>query len=223
MWCFLSNCHLSVNLLPELENIMDDMFEDQSYDQAFRVYLSAAPVEGFSISLLQRSVKSAVEPPRGIKANMMRMYENMGKNFTRCEKDMEFRKAVYGLVWFHAILIERKKFKTLGWNVQYSFNDSDYSVCEDTLALNMGRYKEGVKNPDFEAAQPVPWQAVVYLVAQANYGGRITDNNDRKLVDVYCKELFTDELIAIEKWRPAGTQEYNYQYTIDEANVKSPE
>lgn len=96
---------------------MDDMFEDQSYDQAFRVYLSAAPVEGFSISLLQRSVKSAVEPPRGIKANMMRMYENMGKNFTRCEKDMEFRKAVYGLVWFHAILIERKKFKTLGWNV----------------------------------------------------------------------------------------------------------
>jgi len=151
MWCFLSNCHLSVNLLPELENIMDEMFDDQSYDQNFRVFLSASPVDGFPISLLQRSVKSAVEPPRGIKANMMRMYENMGKSFTKCEKDMEFRKAVYGLVWFHAILIERKKFKTLGWNIPYSFNDSDYSVCEDTLALNMGRYKENVKNPDFEA------------------------------------------------------------------------
>lgn len=24
-WCFLSNCHLSVNLLPELENILDEM------------------------------------------------------------------------------------------------------------------------------------------------------------------------------------------------------
>lgn len=96
---------------------------------------------------------------------MLRMYENMGKAFTRCEKDMEFRKAVYGLVWFHAILIERKKFKTLGWNVPYSFNDSDYQVCEDTLALNFGKYKEGVKNPDFEANAPVPWQAICYLIA----------------------------------------------------------
>jgi len=27
----------------------------------------------------------------------------------------------------------------------------------------------------------------------------------------------------MERWRPPGTQEFNYQYTIDEANVKSPE
>lgn len=125
-WCFLSNCHLSVNLLPELENIMDDLLEEGGYLDSFRIFMSATPVQGFPISLLQRSVKAATEPPRGIKANMMRMYENMGKAFTRCEKDMEFRKAIYGLVWFHSILIERKKFKSLGWNIPYSFNDSDY-------------------------------------------------------------------------------------------------
>lgn len=38
-----------------------------------------------------------------------------------------------------------------------------------------------------------------------------------------CTDMFKDDLIAVEKWRPEGTQEYNYQYTIDEANVKSPE
>lgn len=76
----------------------------------------------------------------------------MPKVFTVCEKDMEFRKAVYGLVWFHALLIERKKFKTLGWNITYAFNDSDYTVCEDLLAIYMGQYlKEGIKNPEFEA------------------------------------------------------------------------
>jgi len=94
----------------------------------------------------------ATEPPRGIKANALRMYDNMPKVFTVCEKDMEFRKAVYGLVWFHALLIERKKFKTLGWNITYAFNDSDYTVCEDLLAIYMGQYtKDGIKNPDFEA------------------------------------------------------------------------
>lgn len=99
----------------------------------------------------------ATEPPSGIKPNMLRMYENMGKQFTKCEKDMEFRKAVYGLVWFHSILIERKKFKTLGWNVPYSFNDSDYQVCEDLLAIYMGRFKDGNKNPDYESNMAIPW------------------------------------------------------------------
>jgi len=54
------------------------------------------------------------------------MYSNMPKNFTKCEKDTEFRKACYGLVWFHAMLLERRKFKTLGFNTPYAFNDSDY-------------------------------------------------------------------------------------------------
>lgn len=30
-WCFLSNCHLSVGLLPELENIMDEMFAEGNF------------------------------------------------------------------------------------------------------------------------------------------------------------------------------------------------
>ena len=45
--------------------------------------------------------------------------------------DREFRKAVFGLAWFHTLVIERKKFRSLGWNVKYAFNESDYSVCED--------------------------------------------------------------------------------------------
>jgi len=45
--------------------------------------------------------------------------------------DKEFKRALFGLCWFHSILIERKKFKTLGWNVTYAFNDSDFGVCED--------------------------------------------------------------------------------------------
>jgi len=117
---------LSVGLLPELENIMDEMFAEGAFQPSFRIFMSASPVPGFPISLLQRSIKMATEPPRGIKPNFLRMYSNMPKNFTKCEKDTEFRKACYGLVWFHAMLLERRKFKTLGFNTPYAFNDSDY-------------------------------------------------------------------------------------------------
>lgn len=124
-WCFLSNCHLSIALLPELESIMDTLFK-KNIKKSFRLFLSASPHPDFPISLLQRSLKIAQEPPRGIKANMSRLYGNQSKAFTLCSADREFRKAVFGLSWFHTVLTERKKFKTLGWNVAYSFNDSDY-------------------------------------------------------------------------------------------------
>ena len=119
---------------------------------------------------------------------------------------MAFRKAVYGLCWFHTILIERKKFKTLGWNTEYAFNDSDYQVCEDTLAQRMGKYnKEHMPAPDYNKKAPVEWTAVQKLIAEANYGGRVTDDMDRRLLNVYSMEIFNEELIQIERWRPVGT------------------
>jgi len=150
---------------------------------------------------------------------MMRTFDNMGA-FTKVDKHMQFRKAVYGLCWFHAILIERKKFKTLGWNVSYDFNDSDYSVCEDNIAYYMGRFKDGKPIDGYERKAPIPWQALQFLIAEANYGGRITDDRDRRLIKVYAKEIFHDGLIAIDKWKPPGTDEFNYGYPFDEANVK---
>ncbi len=149
----------------------------------------------------------------------MRTFDNMGA-FTKVDKHMQFRKAVYGLCWFHAILIERKKFKTLGWNVSYDFNDSDYSVCEDNIAYYMGRFKDGKPIEGYERKAPIPWQALQFLIAEANYGGRITDDRDRRLIKVYAKEIFHDGLIAIDKWKPPGTDEFNYGYPFDEANVK---
>jgi len=77
-----------------------------------------------------------------------------------------------------------------------------------------------IKNPDYDANLPIPWTACQYLIAEGNYGGRITDNNDRRLIKVYAAEIFNDELTSIEKWRPPDTQEYNYSYLFDESNLK---
>lgn len=125
-WCFLSNCHLSVGLLPELEQRLDEIIVQGQYQDNFRLIMSASPNEDFPISLLQRSVKMTMEPPRGIKPNMARLYRNIGSAFTLVDKEQAFRKAIYGLCWFHTLLLERKKFKSLGWCSQYPFNDSDF-------------------------------------------------------------------------------------------------
>lgn len=154
-WCFLSNCHLSIALLPELESIMDTLFK-KNIKKSFRLFMSASPHPDFPISLLQRSLKIAQEPPRGIKANMVRLYKNQPKSFTQCADDRSFRKAVFGLMWFHTVLTERKKFKTLGWCVSYAFNDSDYTVCEDSIAGYMGRITDNIPPTDFVKGK-TPW------------------------------------------------------------------
>lgn len=153
---------------------------------------------------------------------MLRLYSNMGQ-FQEVDKEKDFRKTLYGLCFFHSILIERKKFKTLGWNVSYAFNDSDYSVCEDLLAIYMGRLKEGKPIEGYDKRAPIPWQAIQYLIAEANYGGRITDDRDRRLIKVYAKEIFNESLITAEKWKPPGTDELSYAYPADEQNVKNPD
>jgi hypothetical protein len=82
----------------------------------------------------------------------------------------------------------------------------------------MGNYtKDGVKDPKFDANAAIPWDAVRVLVGDCNYGGRVTDPNDRLLMSVYTKEIFNDDLVAIDKWKPCGTEQSNYGYILDEA------
>lgn len=151
---------------------------------------------------------------------MLKVY-GAKSEFTTVMQDREFRKAVYGLAWFHTLVIERKKFRSLGWNVKYAFNESDYSVCEDLIANYLGRTEDGkVIDETWDKKQPVPWEAIQYLIAQCNYGGRVTDDRDRKLIDVYSKEIFNDNLIAPEKWRPYGTEDLKYGYPAEETNTK---
>lgn len=68
--------------------------------------------------------------PQGLKANMTRLYQLMTEpQFTRCSKPAKYKKLLFALCFFHSILLERKKFLQLGWNIIYGFNDSDFEVC----------------------------------------------------------------------------------------------
>lgn len=217
-WVYLANCHLSISLMPELEGMIEQIVKSQM-DPKFRLFLSSNPHEKFPISLLQRSQLVTQEPPRGIKANILRTYNNMSE-FQSTVLDKEFKRALYGLCWFHAILIERKKFKSLGWNVSYAFNDSDFSVCEDLIAKYMGKRKDDEPLIEKKNRPPIQWQAIQYLIAEANYGGRITDERDRRLIKVYANEIFNEGLVSAEKWKPPQTEELNYGYPIDEQQLK---
>ncbi len=66
---------------------------------------------------------------QGLKANMKRMYQLITEQqFLRSHKQEKYKKLLFALCFFHSVLLERKKFLNLGWNIMYGFNDSDFEV-----------------------------------------------------------------------------------------------
>ena len=60
---------------------------------------------------------------------MKRLYQMIDEpTFPRCECDDKYKKLLFTLCFFHSLLIERRKFLMLGWNIVYGFNDSDFEV-----------------------------------------------------------------------------------------------
>ena len=60
---------------------------------------------------------------------MKRLYNLVTEQqFARCHKQEKYKKLLFTLCFFHSVLLERKKFLMLGWNIAYEFNDSDFEV-----------------------------------------------------------------------------------------------
>ena len=207
-WVFLANCHLAASWLPTLEKIIEDYCDEKTFHTDFRLWLSSSPTPKFPLTILQRGLKMTTEPPKGLKANLRRLYDLIPESdFERCTEKSKYKKLLFCLAWFHSLLLERRKFLALGWNIPYDFNDADFLICENIIAMYVDEYP-----------QETPWDAIRYLIAQANYGGRITDDWDRRLCLVYVNQLFNDDAIETDNFQVCDLQQY---YIPDEGRITS--
>ncbi|CAB3257120.1 unnamed protein product [Arctia plantaginis] len=154
-WLILQNCHLLLSFLRELEKQLEMMVKPHP---EYRLWLTTDPTPTFPIGILQRSLKVVTEPPNGLKLNLRNTYFKMRPRALDECTHPQFKKLVYVLAFFHAVVQERRKYDKIGWNISYDFSESDFTVCMQILQCYLDRC--------YAAKGPIPWATLKYLFGE---------------------------------------------------------
>jgi dynein heavy chain len=88
---------------------------------------------------------------------------------------------LFGIALFHATIQERKRYGALGFNKIYEWNPSDFSIAVKMLNIYLAQN------------ETIPWDALRQMIGDVIYGGRVTDDWDRRCMNALLDKFLTPE------------------------------
>jgi dynein heavy chain len=222
-WVLLQNCHYGESWLGQLDNIVESLAfaEGVALEEAvdivgataglgtnlapvvhvqFRLWLQSSPTTKFPLRTLKRGVKLAFEPMLGLRAQMQRSFESLAAeqyDLGGPTRTKVYTQLVFGLVFIHAILLERKRFGPMGWNIPYAFSDSDLKSNISVLQMYLPQ-RRGV-NDDNINIDDSTFAMLRHHIVEICYGGRTTDDKDRRVLSTVVESMFDKRLLSDER------------------------
>jgi dynein heavy chain len=204
-WVFLQNCHLASSWMPSLKKTVERL-ADSVINPDFRLWLSSLPTETFPTLVLQVGNKITVEQPQGIRSNIEQSIMLLQSGVVRLiteQTESSFAHLLFSICIFHAVISERKKYGSLGWNVPYVFSMADLEVAIQVLS-------ELVQ----ASSESTPWKALHQVTGEIVYGGRVTDDWDRRTQHCLLNCFYSKDVLNASCYM--NCQEYP---TIGSANT----
>eukprot|EP01063_Lacrimia_lanifica_P037885 TRINITY_DN7923_c0_g2_i1.p1 TRINITY_DN7923_c0_g2~~TRINITY_DN7923_c0_g2_i1.p1 ORF type:complete len:2747 (+),score=1343.32 TRINITY_DN7923_c0_g2_i1:292-8241(+) len=192
-WLLLKNVHLSGQYLSNLEKKLHAAQLEKKSNSTFRLFLTSEISNKLPSNLLVRSHVLVFEPSNGMQPSLLRSidkHKNREATVGVTKGPKELPRLHFLAAWLHATIIERLRYSPLGWAKKYEFSESDFIRTVDTIDQWVVKVADGRGNLP---PSQLPWKALLTLIGESVYGGRVDNEFDQVLMRSFLSKFFVEK------------------------------